>query len=467
MSWKCPKCSAENQDPDTGEYLLLRIKTAVGETLCKKLGSDSQFWAEPQFTCEPASDGWRIIPNTEAPNETQLNGQAITSTQIVGTGDILSVGKESKGIIKLPLQVNYDSNTNILCKECWYDPFLVLRPVSMEETKGRLTAIAYEASQPKETGSDFATDIVFLVDVTQSMQPALEALKRNIGTCIGTFVDLLCDKTNPKYPGGHWRFKVVGYRDVTDDTAPPLEDNPFVHNDADALKSQLQALQVQGVDKGRSSLLDAIIHLADMDATEKRTRELFVFIFTDAPYHPTTKDGGTIDDILLSCNSNSIVPFIFAPELPCYDQLASIDLSEYEAIVIEGGETGAEALARFAGCSDIYESLSPRGHFRKDPVYNVYNALREHGFTSISSLSEQTGLSDGDLAYGLENCFCYGAIEHVPGGVKVLDWRLGRAYFNWMYIESVPADEGLLDTFRKLDTDLLRKHGGKTGEELK
>ena len=70
--------------------------------------------------------------------------------------------------------------------------------IQMEETKRRLAAIAYEASQPEETDSDFATDIVFLVDVTQSMQPALEALKRNIGT----FVDLLSDKTNPKYPGG-------------------------------------------------------------------------------------------------------------------------------------------------------------------------------------------------------------------------------------------------------------------------
>ena len=132
MSWNCQKCSAENPDPDAGEHLLLRIKTAVGKSLCKKLGPDSQFWAEPQFTCEPASDGWRIIPNTEAPNETQLNGRAITSPQLAGTGDILSVGKESKGVIKLPLQVN-PAILGTQCPDCGHMPFLILKPVSTEE----------------------------------------------------------------------------------------------------------------------------------------------------------------------------------------------------------------------------------------------------------------------------------------------------------------------------------------------
>ena len=105
----------------------------------------------------------------------------------------------------------------------------------------------------------------------------------------------------------------------------------------------------------------------------------------------------------------------------------------------------------------------------EDSEYVVYNAIREHGFTSISSLAEQTGLSDGALDQGLDNCFWYGVIEHVPGGVKVLDRRLGREYFRGMRVEApVPSlDQHLVDAFRKIDADLLLKHGGKTGEELK
>ena len=72
-----------------------------------------------------------------------------------------------------------------------------------------------------------------------------------------------------------------------------------------------------------------------------------MIIFSDASYHPTTKDGGTMDDINLACTGNRILLFIFAPELDCYDELASIDKSEYEAIEIQSDESAADALERF------------------------------------------------------------------------------------------------------------------------
>ena len=400
MSWKCPVDGTENQDPkkpEPGEYLLMRLKTDIGKTLCRPFGDESGFWTDPQFTCEPSPKEnpeapWRIIPNTNATNETLLNGRTITAPQEVNAGDVLSVGRESKGVIKLPLLVNPKNPAveGTECVGCGYVPFLVLKPISQEKArnifseKGMDTPIAEEApaeilieisdetpaeeapageTATEETPAEYTPpkklkgicDIVFLIDATQSMQPALEGIKRNIGT----FVDWICNEELELNPVRDWRAKVVGYRDVTDDTASPLEDNPFVHNDGDALKAQLQALQTQGEDKGPSSLLDAIYHVANMGQTDKGAQEIdpnkwryrrsavrVVIIFTDADYHPETSDGGTHDDIVNACHANRILLLIFAPEMDCYGDLELIDKSEYEPIEVKSGETGAEALAR-------------------------------------------------------------------------------------------------------------------------
>ena len=51
-------------------------------------------------------------------------------------------------------------------------------------------------------------DIVFLLDVTGSMQPCIDALKNNIAT----FIDALTTKApNNDNPVKHWRAKAVGY----------------------------------------------------------------------------------------------------------------------------------------------------------------------------------------------------------------------------------------------------------------
>jgi len=159
MSWKCPVDGTENQQdpqkPEPGEYLLMRLKTDIGKTLCTPFGDESGFWTDPQFTCEPPpkenpEDPWRIIPNTNATNETLLNGRTITAPQAVNAGDVLSVGRESKGVIKLPLLVD-SSIRGIVCVGCGYVPFLVLKPISQEEArnifseKGMDTPIAEEA----------------------------------------------------------------------------------------------------------------------------------------------------------------------------------------------------------------------------------------------------------------------------------------------------------------------------------
>ena len=90
---------------DSGKSLVMHMKTIIGRTVCRQFGDDSQFWTDPQFTLERDEEGWMVIPNTGAKNETMLNGKAIASDQILKDGDELAVGRESKGIIKLPLGV--------------------------------------------------------------------------------------------------------------------------------------------------------------------------------------------------------------------------------------------------------------------------------------------------------------------------------------------------------------------------
>ncbi|MGH8655996.1 MAG: hypothetical protein ACREYE_29145 [Gammaproteobacteria bacterium] len=88
-------------------------------------------------------------------------------------------------------------------------------------------------------------DVVFLIDVSGSMSPIIDALRKNIEA----FVDSLSSgDANNAAPVRDWRGKVVGYRDIEaaeSEGLEWLEDHPFVR-DAVALKAQLAALRAQG-----------------------------------------------------------------------------------------------------------------------------------------------------------------------------------------------------------------------------
>ena len=81
-------------------------------------------------------------------------------------------------------------------------------------------------------------DIVFMVDVSGSMKPCIDALRTNIEA----FIDSLSrGEANNAPPVRDWRGKVVGYRDIEaaqSEGLPWIVDNPFVR-DAAALKAQL------------------------------------------------------------------------------------------------------------------------------------------------------------------------------------------------------------------------------------
>ncbi len=85
-------------------------------------------------------------------------------------------------------------------------------------------------------------DVVFLIDVSGSMAPIIDALRKNIEA----FVDSLnSGDANNAAPIRDWRGKVVGYRDIESAGSEGLEwleDQPFVR-DVVALKAQLAALR--------------------------------------------------------------------------------------------------------------------------------------------------------------------------------------------------------------------------------
>ncbi|MDC0050845.1 metallophosphoesterase, partial [Verrucomicrobia bacterium] len=94
----------ESQD---GANLTVRIKTSLGKSAVSKFGEDAQFWSEPQFTLGKNETGdWEVYHDSEAQNETLLNGKAVTRSEAVKDGDELAVGREAKGIVKLPLKVS-------------------------------------------------------------------------------------------------------------------------------------------------------------------------------------------------------------------------------------------------------------------------------------------------------------------------------------------------------------------------
>ena len=205
-------------------------------------------------------------------------------------------------------------------------------------------------------------DIVFLIDVSGSMAPVIDALRANIET----FIDSLSKGDANNAPAvKDWRGKVVGYRDIESAEAeglPWIEDNPFVR-DAVALKAQLAALRANGGGDEPESLLDALYTIATMEASpkgaqgEEPTRWRYrseaarvVVVFTDASFKETMSvsaaKGGGLQDVANVVMANRIILSLFAPNFEGYDRLSQIDKSEWEVVEYEG-LSAQEALEKF------------------------------------------------------------------------------------------------------------------------
>jgi serine/threonine protein kinase len=85
------------------------VGLSVGKALMRTFGDDAMFFADEQFVLERGGDGsWSVVPRPDAPNETMLNGKKITARTALCSGDVLGVGREAKGIVKMPLVVRIE-----------------------------------------------------------------------------------------------------------------------------------------------------------------------------------------------------------------------------------------------------------------------------------------------------------------------------------------------------------------------
>lgn len=267
-------------------------------------------------------------------------------------------------------------------------------PVQTPEAAGPSAAGIAEPSQavatPQARGkTKGVVDLVFMLDVSGSMAPCIDALRRNIEVFIES---LGRGDANNAAPVRDWRAKVVGYRDF--DSAPAerlpwIVDHPFVR-DASALKSQLAALQAAGGGDEPESLLDALYKVASMEAVPKGSQSedagkwryrsdaaRVVIVFTDASFKETLSipeaKGGSLQDVANIVMANRIILSLFAPNFEGYDRLSQIDKSEWE--VVE------------------YEGLNPQQaleKFTSDPV-NFRNTLKQLA-ASVSRSAETVAL---------------------------------------------------------------------------
>jgi serine/threonine protein kinase len=107
-----PTRSALRLVGEDGKELTLTIRTEIGKYLLRQFGDDSKFFDTLQFTVAPiAGGGWEVVPNTGATNETLLNGHAVTDAQRLNEGDVLAVGRASKGVVKLPLTIHFSGSS--------------------------------------------------------------------------------------------------------------------------------------------------------------------------------------------------------------------------------------------------------------------------------------------------------------------------------------------------------------------
>jgi hypothetical protein len=242
-------------------------------------------------------------------------------------------------------------------------PDLAGSPMPTEASSGGVAEIASagQAPQSREKTKGVA-DIVFVVDISGSMAPCIDALRQNIETFVGS---LSSGDANNAAPVKDWRAKVVGYRDIEaaeSEGLPWIVDNLFVRDPAE-LKAQLAALQANGGGDEPESLLDTLYKVATMEAAAKGAQTVeagkwryrsdaarVVVVFTDASFKETMSipeaKGGSLQDVANAVMANRIILSIFAPNFEGYDRLSQIDKSEWEVVEYEG-LNAQEALQKF------------------------------------------------------------------------------------------------------------------------
>ena len=89
-----------------GRSLKVGVRTELGKALVRQLGPDGSFWDDRQCVVERnAARQWTVSPGAGTTNETLLDGQTLTAPQLLHQGNVIAVGRQTKGVMKMPLTV--------------------------------------------------------------------------------------------------------------------------------------------------------------------------------------------------------------------------------------------------------------------------------------------------------------------------------------------------------------------------
>jgi serine/threonine protein kinase len=89
--------------PD-GRALQIGVRTELGKALVRQFGSDGEFWDDRQCILERGvGRQWSVFPVEGTTNDTLINGQTLRAPRVLRQGDRIGVGREDKGVIKMPL----------------------------------------------------------------------------------------------------------------------------------------------------------------------------------------------------------------------------------------------------------------------------------------------------------------------------------------------------------------------------
>jgi len=199
-------------------------------------------------------------------------------------------------------------------------------------------------------------DMVFLLDISGSMQPCIDGLKTNISTFICFLVN---PGANESAVVKDWRIKVAGYRDAEEDGNQWWQEFAF-SKDVSEVVSNLAAMEAKGGGDEPESLLDALYKIASIPSAEKgealdpgkwRHRHeaaRCVIVFTDATFKSKMvipeAAGGGFQDMANKIHESRIRLSVFCPQDECYADLSAIDKSE---VVFIGPVGQPELMASF------------------------------------------------------------------------------------------------------------------------
>lgn len=87
-----------------GRSLRIGVRTELGKSMLRQFGPDGEFWDQRQCVLERHGAGqWIVSPASGTVNETLVNGKTLTGPHALRQGDQVAVGRQAKGVVKLPL----------------------------------------------------------------------------------------------------------------------------------------------------------------------------------------------------------------------------------------------------------------------------------------------------------------------------------------------------------------------------